>query len=231
VHRVLLRVAEQFGIAVTSVELVLLVDVRGVERQAHLFHPILGGDSKLYPLVLGRPDDRVGQAFGTGVDVEVRRLLLQETEDFPPEGFLLAVLQAGLVVHPELESVDIRYDPDELGHGRLRVRGEVLLRHTPDEARRRPGRGHPRPRYAPGLNAAAVDVVPQAEGDPQPPSVSHPDQPIDRVQVAFLLLGGQIDHPDVGEPVDVKKVGVRRGEEAAVLVAEDHDQRVEAVLR
>jgi hypothetical protein len=84
---------------------------------------------------------------------------------------------------------------------------------------------------APGLNAAAVDVVPQAEGDTQAARVGHPDQPVERLQVALLLLGGQIDHADVAEALDIKKVGIGRCEEAAVLVAEDHHQRIEPVLR
>ena len=54
VHLVALRVAEHVRVGVAAVELVLLVDVRGMKRQAHLLHPILGGDAERHAHVQRR---------------------------------------------------------------------------------------------------------------------------------------------------------------------------------
>jgi len=60
VYGVLLRIAQQIRIAVTPVMLVLTIDVRGMEGQAHLFHPVLGGYAQLDALVQAVVDNRVG---------------------------------------------------------------------------------------------------------------------------------------------------------------------------
>ncbi len=64
----------------------------------------------------------------------------------------------------------------------------------------------------------------------QPAVVRHLDQAVERGEVALLLLAGDAHHPHVGESLDIEEVRIRRRQEAAVLVAEDHHQRVETVL-
>jgi hypothetical protein len=85
------------------------------------------------------------------------------------------------------------------------------------------------PGMPPPLHAAAVDVVPDPERDAEPAGVGHGDQSVQRVEVAPLLPAGQADHAHVGELLDVEEVRIAGRQEAAVLVAEDDDQGVEAV--
>ena len=146
VHLVALRVAEQVGVAVPAVELVLRVDVRGMERQAHLLHPVLGGDPKLHARIQGTLDDRIRQPLGPQIEAQVRGLLFQHLEDIPPKAFLFAWLEARFVVHAELDGIHGRHSPQELGQSGLGVGDEVLARHAPDQA----GDGRFVPSSAPG---------------------------------------------------------------------------------
>ena len=67
-----LRIAQQVGIAVAAVMLVLDIDVRRMEGQAHLLHPVLRADLGVEPQVDRVVDDGVGQFFGAQVEAEVR---------------------------------------------------------------------------------------------------------------------------------------------------------------
>ena len=90
-----------------AVELVLPIDVGRMERQAHLLHPVLGGDPQIHSRLQPGFDHRIRQTLGAGVEADVGRLLLHDLENASPERFLLARFQAGLVVHAKLDGVHL----------------------------------------------------------------------------------------------------------------------------
>ena len=67
-HAVALGIAQQVGVTVTAIALVLGIGVRGMEGQPHLFHPILGADLGVETEVQGVVDHGVGQFLGAQVE-------------------------------------------------------------------------------------------------------------------------------------------------------------------
>src|SRR5262245_61302083 len=114
VYLVALGIAKQIRVAVPAVELVLPVDVRGMEGKAHLLHPVLGGDPQVHACLQASLDYGIRQPLGAGVETDLWRLLLHQLENVTPELFLLFPLQARLVVHSELDSIDVRHSAQEL---------------------------------------------------------------------------------------------------------------------
>ena len=156
-------------------------------------------------------------------------LLFHDLEYVSPERLLLARLQAGLVVHAKLDGVHLGHTAEKLCQGRQGVGGKVLLRNTPDQARRGLGGDLLRSRNAAALNAAAIDVVPDSDGEVQTAGVGHVDQPIQRLQIALLFDAGDADQPHVRELLDVEEIRIAGRQKTAVLIAKDHDHRVEPV--
>ena len=146
-----------------------------------------------------------------------------------PEGLDLPGLEAGFVVHAELDGVDFREDFEEAAQRGLGVGREILRGDAPHQA------GHAlagilrRAGNAAALHAAAIDVVPDAGGDFDAALVRQADHGLKRRGVARLLRAGDAHHFDVGEFLHVEEVGIERRHEAAVLVAEDDDEAVDAV--
>ena len=231
-HLVVLRVAQHVGVAVAAVELVLRVDVRRMKRQAHLLHPILGGDAERHARLHGALDDRIRQALGAQIEAQVRALvcfIIWNTSRQKPSCSLFFRPDSSCMRNWMASSGGTELH--ELRQGRLGVGHEILRRHAPHQAGVGLLGGFVGAGNAAALHAAAVDVVPDADRELQPAVVRHLDQPVERGEVALLLLGRDAHHAHVGKPLHVEEIRIARREEAAVLVAEDDDQRVEAVLR
>ena len=99
------------------------------------------------PTSSGALDDRIRQPLGPQIEAQVRGRLLHHLENVAPEAFLLAVLQARLVVHAELDGIQRRHLLHELGQRRLGVRDEILAV-TPQTS---PGTGFCVASSAPGM--------------------------------------------------------------------------------
>ena len=226
---VTLRVAQQVGIAVTAVALVFGIDVRGVEGQAHLLHPVLGADLGLESEIRGVVDHLVGEALGAQVEAQIGMGLFDVGEDVVPEGLDLRGLESGFVVHAELDSVDFGEDFEEAAQGGFGIRREVIGGDAPDEA------GHALSGILRGagnasaLHAAAIDVVPDACRDFDTALVGQADQGSKGSGILGLLGLGQPDHFDVGKFLHVEEERVKGRHEAAVFVAEDDDEAVDPV--
>ena len=105
-HTVALRIPEQVGVAGAPVVLIGSVDVRRMERQAQLLHPVLRVDPRFEPLVERVIDHGIRQVLGPKVDAHVRPLGLNKGEDFMPKAGHLRALETAFIVHAELDAVD-----------------------------------------------------------------------------------------------------------------------------
>ena len=222
-----LRVAQQIGVAVAAVMLVLRMDVGGVEGQPHLLHPILGAEADLDALLQSQVDEVVGELLDPGVEPQAGSVGHDDVVDAGPEGVHLRGDQAGFVVHPELEGVDVGHAPEQLGQRRDRVVHQVLLSQTGDP----PTEGVVGLGHAAGLHAAAIDMVPDAEGEIQPTCVCHRDEAVERVEAARLHFRREAGDFHAREARHVEEVGVGRCHITGALVSEEQGEGVEAVLR
>ena len=141
----------------------------------------------------------------------------------------LFLLEAGFVVHAELDGVDFGEDFEEAAEGGFVVGGEVVRGDAPDEAGYAFARILRRAGNAAALHAAAIDVVPYAGGHLDAALVRQADQALKRRGVARLFGLGDADQFDAGELLHVEEIGIERRHEAAVFVAEDDDEAVDAV--
>ncbi len=225
VHRVTPRVTQQVRVAVPAVLLVLAVDVRRVERHAHLLGPVLGGNADGHVHGDGLVDDRVGQFLGAGVEAHALGVLVHHAKDVRPERVHLPGPQPALAVHAELDRVDAADFLKEPRQRDVGVGHEVVLCQSPDQPRRwllHVGRR--------ALNPAAIDVVPYAEGEVHPTLVRHTDDAVERLDVLLLPLRTVPDNANAVETLGVHEVRVRRREVPAVLVSENQHERVESVF-
>ena len=138
VHLVALRIAQQVRIAVAAVELVLPVDVRGMERQAHLLHPVLGRDPQVARPAPGRlrspnqaapwPGHRSARAAPAAFIIwKTFRQNASCSPFFRPDSSCMRNWMASTAGTRRTN----------LRQRRLGVRRQVLLRHAPDQAGRR----------------------------------------------------------------------------------------------
>ena len=87
----------------------------------------------------------------------------------------LVALEAGFVVHAELDAVDLGEHFEEAAQRGLGVGGEVVGGDAPDQAGDALAGVLGRAGNAAALHAAAVDVVPDAGGDLDAALVGHAD--------------------------------------------------------
>src|ERR1043166_4115350 len=57
------------------------------------------------------------------------------------------------------------------------------------------------------------------------------NQPVQRGQIALLLIGSEPDHFHAVETGGIEKIGIGRREESAILVTEDDQKSVESIFR
>jgi len=111
----------------------------------------------------------------------VRANLLDDAVDGFPESRHLAALEPGFAVHAKLESINPGEHFQEPGQGGAGVGDEVPGGQVPHEALSGPARMVRRP-----LNTAAIDVVPDAEGEVEAVVVGLADHPLEGLDVAAL---------------------------------------------
>ncbi len=155
-------------------------------------------------------------------------LLLDGNKHVVPEGLHLFVLQPGFVVHPELDGIDFREHLEEFVQRGFGVGRKIVRRHAPYQA------GNPLTcvfggaRNTAALHSTAIDVIPDAGSHLDAALVRDADHGLECGRIVRLLLRRDSHHLHAGELLNVEEERIQRRHEAAVLVAEDHDEAVDA---
>ena len=72
-------------------------------------------------------------------------------------------------------------------------------------------------------------MVPDAQSEIHTPLVRHPDDSVQRIEIAPLLVFGDSHHFDIGKFFKVKEIGIRRRKIPPVLIAKKQCERIEAI--
>ena len=109
-----------------SVVLIAPIHVRRMERHAHLFHPVFGGDANPKSLLKTVLDNRIWKLLGSEIDPHVGMLQPDHGKDFMPEAGHLIPLESRFAVHPELQPIEFRKNVQELIDRIMNQAGEII---------------------------------------------------------------------------------------------------------
>ena len=121
-------------------------------------------------------------------------------------------------MHPELDSVERRKCFQKGFQRGLCVGNQIRCVHAPDQARRRPAQSIVAQGRTAVLHIAAINVIPDADGEIDSARVRHRDEPVEGFDILLLLRRRDADHFNFGEFRHIKKIRITRREKAAVLV-------------
>src|ERR1700744_490022 len=109
---------------------IIRVDACWMVWRSKLFHPELGGDPESDTRAEGALDDGARKLFCPHIDLEVWLYLPDHLEHICPKRLFLFLFQAGLSVHPELNSIhgNLTY---ECGQGGFCICRKIIRGNTP----------------------------------------------------------------------------------------------------
>ena len=189
--------------------LVELLDGRHRVGHAEMLAPVLGGDHRVRDEFTGEADGVVGEPLGAQVQADGPAAFGNGAELRLVVPGLAVLGNAGLVVHAELDPVDLRAACEQAREpggvvGPQDLRGQALDQGLP---------------VFPGV------LGPDAESEVQAAPAGLPGYADQHLQVPRTLLGGEADRTDLGKPGDFEKEGIGRGQ-VGDLVAEGEAQVV-----
>ena len=198
------RLAQQVPGAVAAEMLpVELLDGRHRVGHAEMLAPVLGGDHRVRDDLTGQADGVVGEPLGAQVHADGPAASRNGAELRLVVPGLAVFGNTGLVVHAELDPVDLRAAGQQAGQPCGVVPPQDLRGQALDQ----------------GLPVFPGVLGPDADGEVQAAPAGLRGDADQHLQVPRTLLRGEADRADLGKPGDFEEEGIGRGQ-VGDLVAE-----------